>query len=193
MTDTRLPGQWLNSIKFDNLSDAAWRVFTNAMMWCNESGTDGFLPERYLSRTHPDGVLLGAIAEVEQSGLWARVEGGYRFNDWDGALGQSTAERVELQREQWRQRSRAKRAREKENLARALGVELSDPQKSGRSATRDVREGRPSVTSTGGVGTGPGQGQGQGPASDETDSSDGILSAEGQSQKLNWDVAPIPE
>lgn len=32
MTDARLRGEWLNHIRFDSLSDAAWRVFTGACL-----------------------------------------------------------------------------------------------------------------------------------------------------------------
>ena len=128
MTDARLRGEWLNSMKFDNLSDPAWRVFTSALMWSTENGTDGFIPGRYHKRLHPDGINNGAEAELIEAELWVKARGenevkGYQLLDWDGALGQSTAVQVETYKANGRDRQRKFREKERQRLAKSVGFE----------------------------------------------------------------------
>lgn len=159
MTDTRLPGPWLNNMKFDALSDTAFRVFTGSMMWCNENGTDGAIPQRYLRMTHPDGFKPDACDEIQRAGLWARTDDGYAFIDWDGALGQETAEKIELNREKWRRRQRERRVREKDALAKALGKPTAPTFKPSKGdVSGDVTGGRTEGTSAEDVGRGKGPG-----------------------------------
>ena len=103
MTDARLRGEWVSSMKFDNLSDKAWRIFTGALMWSAENGTDGFIPDRYSKRLHPDGSDIQAEWELSEAGLWEKTRDadgnkGMQLVDWDGALGQSLAIQVETYR-----------------------------------------------------------------------------------------------
>jgi hypothetical protein len=188
MTDTRLRGEWLNNMRFDDLSDAAWRVFTNAMMWSNENGTDGVVPRRYLKMTHPDGEISEAFDEILEAGLWSESTDGYVFIDWDGVLGQETAERVELNREKWRQRQRDKRERDRKILAKSLGVD-STPRFP--SVTRDITGGRTGGMSEGDVGTGTGTGAGTGRASYEGDE-EASDSPSGKLADVWPDVAALP-
>lgn len=139
MTDARLRGEWLNSMKFDNLSDPAWRVFTSALMWSAENGTDGFIPGRYQNRLHPDGINNGAEAELIEAELWVKARGenevkGYQLLDWDGALGQSTAVQVETYKANGRDRQRKFREKERQKLAKTVGFE----DKGTTPVTRDV-------------------------------------------------------
>lgn len=149
MTDARLRGEWLGNLEFDLLSDRAWRVFTGALMWCAQNGTDGFIPDRYHNRLHPDGANLEtrkAEKELTDAGLWEKTRHqplgkGYQLIDWDGFLGQSTAEQVETYKANARERQRRYRERERSKLEKRV---MSD-------VTRHV-----------GKGTGEGEREGEG-------------------------------
>lgn len=151
MTDSRLRGEWLNSMRFDDLSDVAWRVFTNALMWSNENGTDGHVPTRYLKMLHPDGVKTEAYAELAAAGIWTSQPVGYFLNDWKGALGQSAAIEVETYKANARGRQQKWRDRQRDKLARTVGFQDSDSDVT-RYGTRDVTEN---------VGKGEGEGLGK--------------------------------
>ena len=99
MADARLQSHWLNNPEFDDLSDAAWRVLTGALMWSNGRGTDGLIPTRYLRMLHPDGELPEAFRQLEVAGLWIKTATGYQLVEWVKVLGQSTAETVEHNKE----------------------------------------------------------------------------------------------
>ena len=99
MADARLQSHWLNNPEFDDLSDAAWRVLTGALMWSNGRGTDGLIPTRYLRMLHPDGELPEAFRQLEVAGLWIKTADGYQLIEWVKLLGQSSAETVEHNKE----------------------------------------------------------------------------------------------
>ncbi|TQO20323.1 hypothetical protein FB472_1954 [Rhodoglobus vestalii] len=156
MADARIKGEWLNAMRFDALSDESWRVFTGALMWSAENGTDGVIPKRYLRMLHPDGEQPAAFNEMEVAGLWAATNDGYHLDDWDGALGQSTASQVATYKANGLKRARDYRERERSKLAKALG--MSEPTFT-ENVTRDVtRDVRPHV----GKGKGEGKGKGSG-------------------------------
>ena len=169
MVDARLSSEWLGTLRFDALSDAAWRVFSGALMWCNGSGTDGVIPNRYVPRLHPDGEQPEAFAELEKAGLWERTEDGYVMDEWDGALGQSTSAQVETYRANARQRQAKYREKERQKLARSLG--LSD-----EGVTSDVTD---DVTRH--VGKAEAR-QGEGSGVEQVN----------ESKKPEWNVTPIP-
>jgi hypothetical protein len=108
MVDTRLRGEWLHNPRFDDLSDPAWRLFTLAMMWSNQQGTDGEVPTRYLQMLHPD-VGDEALPELEAAGVLETTEAGIAFLDWTTDLGQSAAEDVSRKRTEARERMRSLR------------------------------------------------------------------------------------
>jgi hypothetical protein len=112
MVDTRLRGEWLHNPRFDDLSDTAWRLFTLAMIWSNEQGTDGRVPTRYLSMLHPDLDSSSVLPELEAAGVVDLEPDAIQFRDWGGDLGQSTAEEVQERREKARARQRAFRERQ---------------------------------------------------------------------------------
>jgi len=154
MTDSRLREEWLGNMKFDGLSDAAWRVFTNGLIWCNKNGTDGFVPNRYLKHLHPDGEQPAAYRELEDESIWKLGELGAFYADWAGVLGQSTAEEVAAYKANAANRSRKYRAELKTRLENKNARVTRDAT---RDDTRDVREH---------VGKGKGVGQGDGDRSD---------------------------
>jgi hypothetical protein len=105
MVDTRLRGDWLHNPRFDDLSNDAWRLFTLAMMWSNEQGTDGHVPTRYARILHPD-IDIAVAAELAAAGLVEQTDDGIQLVGWDSDLGQSSAEYVSRKREEARLRMR---------------------------------------------------------------------------------------
>jgi len=141
MVDARLPAEWLGSIRFDNLSDRAFRILAGALMWCNGQGTDGAVPARYTKYLHPDGDDQDAFDELEACGLWSRVQDGYVLLGWTDDLHQSTAEEIQRYREAGRRRQKAYRDRQRGASADAQESALSEPRTMHdvtRNATRDV-------------------------------------------------------
>lgn len=150
MVDARLRDEWLGKVKFDLLPDAAWRVFTGALMWSAKNGTDGDIPSRYLRVLHPDGEKPDAFEQLIAAAVWSRTPSGFYMADWSGALGQSPAAVVETQKENARVRQAAYREKMRQSLENSTRRASGAP-----SVTRDVR---PHV----GEGEGEGEGKGEG-------------------------------
>jgi hypothetical protein len=184
LVDARLNGLWLNSFKYDALTDLEWRVFTGGLMWAAENLTDGLVPARYLRMLHPDGEQREAIDGITKHGLWEAVEGGYQFIDWAGELHQSTADSIEGYRAKGRVRAANSRQRQRERNAStehaSTRFPASPPNDVRPNVTHDVR---PDV----GKGTGKGKGIGYEP---------GITNNEAVNEKTGevkefWPVAQI--
>lgn len=116
MTDGRIPGKWMNEPRFIEMDVNAWCVFTKAIAWSNEAGTDGLIKRRYLSLLHPDGEQPRAFETIAEMGLWKPIDGGYQLVDWNkkahqGGLGQETAENVRAQKKRKRENQQAYRDR----------------------------------------------------------------------------------
>ncbi|GEB94395.1 hypothetical protein [Microbacterium lacticum] len=124
MTDGRIPGKWIAEPRFAEMSVDAWCVFTKAIAWSNEAGTDGVVKRRYLSQFHPSGETQpAAYKELADLGLWAPTPDGYAFKDWAkkahlGGLGQSTAAQVQKNRNASKATSKAYRERAKGDQSR---------------------------------------------------------------------------
>jgi hypothetical protein len=129
MTDTRLPSSWLTSPIMDGLSDRAWRSFTGSLMWSNESGTDGVLPQRAARFFHPEGVDSSTLAELVDAGLWEPFDGGLRIPGWT-ELGQEPASVIAQRREN--NRIRQQNWRDKQS------AELKKPPRQSKPVTDDV-------------------------------------------------------
>lgn len=117
MTDGRIPGKWMNEPRFIEMHADTWTVFTKAIAWSNEAGTDGLIKWRYLSLLHPDGEMPAAHADLVERGLWAKTPDGYQFHNWSkpahqGGLGQATAEQVQSYKERKRTNQKAYRERQ---------------------------------------------------------------------------------
>lgn len=174
MTDARLPGKWVTDPRMDELSDRAWRTFTGALMWSNEAGTDGLVPQKSLRFLHPLGVDSDTLIELVEAGLMEPADGGaVRVCDWVG-VGQELAEVVEERKAQARERQRKFREDQKRKQLKRGSPKpvLSDE---GRDVTRDV---------------GPDVGQEQdrdrtGPDGDEEERE--------EPRVLEWTTAPIGE
>ncbi|MFV9424930.1 hypothetical protein [Microbacterium sp. S1037] len=115
MTDARLPGYWLTEMRFQDLSDKEWRVFTGLLMWSVEQGTDGHVPTRYVPTVHLDGVDEEDLDALVDCGVLERVSTGVQLLGWADPRGlrQSTAEQVAKYRQGGRERQAAFRARKK--------------------------------------------------------------------------------
>ncbi len=116
MTDSRLPDKWLGDPTFSVLSDPAWRLFTNALMWSNRYGTDGVIESRFFAHLLVQGDTKGQVLELIDSGLAVHTPTGIEIPWLD--LGQSLASDVEKQRAQNRQR----KAKQKERDAMRDGM-----------------------------------------------------------------------
>ncbi|KQR86734.1 hypothetical protein [Microbacterium sp. Leaf179] len=109
MTDSRLPGRWLTDITFEQLSDRAWRSFCGSLMWSNEQGTDGVVPDAAMKYLHPHGVDAPTRAELIAAGLWRNTKVGITVPDWASKMGQSGSQDLADKREQNRERQRRHR------------------------------------------------------------------------------------
>lgn len=156
MADARLRAAWLGQMRFDDLSDTAWRVFTGALMWSVENGTDGLIPARYTRYLHPDGDQPAAFDELADAEIWTATPAGFQLTGWDTDLGQSTAEQIEKYREDARERQRKRRERAKKTQ------EAQNPEPAG--STPDPGSVTPNVPSnvTQNVGKNVGNGNGNG-------------------------------
>lgn len=112
MVDARLPSRWLFDMRFEALSDRAFRTFCASLMWSNEQGTDGVLPAPAMRFFHPLGVDDATRKELADAGLWRTArDGSATMPDWSTSMGQSTAESIERQRASERDRKRRERSR----------------------------------------------------------------------------------
>lgn len=116
MTDARLPGRWLMDPTIRTLSPDLWTVFSWALMWSAEQGTDGMIPRAILALMHPHGATPEHADALVRAGLWEAEGDGYRVREWSRS--QSLAADVEHQRERNRRKQQAyrERAREEGNV-----------------------------------------------------------------------------
>lgn len=105
MTDARLPERWLMDYRFDDLSNAAYRLYFTGLMSAVSNRTDGVLEDRRLKRL--PNVDPGCAGELEKAGLWLRD--GDRWVITDFANTQTSSKQLEgldLKRQQDRDRSK---------------------------------------------------------------------------------------
>lgn len=112
MTDARLPGRWLMDPTIRTLGADRWTVFSWALMWSAEQGTDGMIPRHMLPLLHPSGATVEDAEALVGVGLWDAEGDGYRVRDWERT--QSLAADVEHQRERNRRKQQAHRDRARE-------------------------------------------------------------------------------
>ena len=80
----------------DAITDTTWRVFCRWLMWSNEQGTDGFLPDAALRHLHVDGVARArkGVADMVRAGIAERVDAGHRVLDWGSPRAQPSMWRI---------------------------------------------------------------------------------------------------
>ena len=138
MTDARLPDSWLLNPTLDKLSHEAWRLFTRALMYCNQQGTDGEIETLYLRYVWPYGDPSEQLLELMESGWLVETEKGFLIPDWV-AKGQSLASEVEAKRESNRLRQKNHRQKNKAPQDRSVTGDI----------TRDVGQDRRGQDTTG--------------------------------------------
>ena len=112
MTWTRHSDDYSDRAEIMRLSDAAYRAHDAALIWCNRQLSGGHVPTlavpvvlAYVRGDHRD-----AVDELEQAGLWVRVEDGWEI-DW---ADQEDSESVRARRE----RNAARQAEYRERSSR---------------------------------------------------------------------------
>lgn len=89
------------------LSDAAFRLHIEALVYCNRNGLDGALTRVALHRLGRP--AAETIAELVAVGLWEETENGWAL-DWSD---QETAAEVNERRAKWRERDERRRLHNK--------------------------------------------------------------------------------
>lgn len=83
MTWVRFDDQYPIHDKVEDLTDAAYRLNTNAIFWCSRNTTDGFVRERKLTAILPRARNHGRLVdELVEAGLWEPIEGGWIVHDY---------------------------------------------------------------------------------------------------------------
>jgi len=119
MTDSRLPDTWLLNPVLDKFSHEAWRLFTRALMFCNQQGTDGEIDPLYIRHIWPYGDPSEPVDELLASGWFERRGSGLMIPEWE-AKGQSTADEVEARRA--RKRKNAQTFRDKKKVSQTPSI-----------------------------------------------------------------------
>lgn len=104
--------------------NAAVGLWARAGAACSQQLTDGFVPD-HLADTLGTRAQAKRLVEV---GLWSRVEGGYRFHEWDQR--QPKKVEVEAEREAARERMRTARAAKRSGNVRP-NTSRTTPERSG--------------------------------------------------------------
>lgn len=102
-----------------DLADAAEVMFTRGLARAGEVGRDGFIPEQDVSLLTRRRRYAALVSALIAAGLWTEAPGGYRvakWSDWQDALDALTK-----RRKADRERKRASRAAEREELVRRHG------------------------------------------------------------------------
>ena len=103
MTWTRISDDFTDQPQVIALSDAAFRLHVEALVYSNRVNSDGLLTVAALSRlTRHDVSTL--VSEMLGSGLWEAAGDCVQITDWTGAAGQLAAEEVERKKAQGRER-----------------------------------------------------------------------------------------
>ena len=180
MTDARLRGEWLTAAAHDGLSDAAYRVFHNALMHSAEQGTDGAIARRELRFLYPGVLDQSTLDEIERAGFWERTTDGYQLIGWATTLGQSTAAEVA----EYRQKARDRQRKRRNAVRTAQDANPDGEALSAAVVTRDVTSNvtRDIARDVGKDRTGQ---ERQGQATDESDTETAL-------RQLTWPVVEIP-
>lgn len=80
MTDARFPDKWLTDRRLLRLSDRAFRLFANALMWTVSNRTDGVIEAEDLPLI--PGYAMGIEDELARAGLWVEYRQGWLIADY---------------------------------------------------------------------------------------------------------------
>lgn len=115
--------------------NAAMGLWVRAGSWAAQQLTDGFVPDHMIA-------TLGTKAQAQRLvsvGLWAKVERGYEFHEWNER--QPLKESVEAERAAARERMARRRSKPQVSGPRSVDVRANNEGTSG-----DVRQPRPDPT-----------------------------------------------
>lgn len=82
MSWVRLDDRFPSHRKVALLSDRAFRLHVSAICWCSENLTDGHIRERELTLVAHVRGLKATARELEEAGVWDRVEDGWVVHDY---------------------------------------------------------------------------------------------------------------
>lgn len=142
----RIDDSFAENPKIARLSDSALALWVTGLAYCNRNLTDGFIPRMVgLGQLRfCDGNTLPHISELEEIGLWEKVDGGWQVHDY--LEFQPAKADVLAQREKDRRRAAmnadrnlAKRIRARDgDLCRYCGIEVDwRDRKSAKGGTYD--------------------------------------------------------
>ncbi|PPH95691.1 hypothetical protein C5C56_16100 [Rathayibacter sp. AY1D1] len=137
MPDARLPSRWQTDPDRVGLSDAAWRIYSWALMWSAEQWTDGRVPTAAV-RMFPvdEGRSRAAVIdELVEAKLWRVTKVGWQILRWEAT--QTTANEHETRRQQWRDSKRRKRAGVQESPHDPNDGARSDPSVDAEESTEE--------------------------------------------------------
>jgi hypothetical protein len=91
VTWARFDDSLLLNPKIEPLSDAAWALWSKAIIWSRQQRTDGFVPDAMISRLCKSTRPQAAVRELLEarrrpgvgSGLFDRTDGGFQIHDFD--------------------------------------------------------------------------------------------------------------
>ena len=112
--------------------------------WCAMHLTDGFISDEIMRMIVPVSAKQADrfAAELEEMGLWTRVDGGWQFHQWEQH--QPSREKVEAEREASRERQ--ERSRHKRRLATVTDLSHRDSQRDRRRESQRPDPTRPDPT-----------------------------------------------
>jgi hypothetical protein len=140
MTDARFPDRWLLDARLQRVTPAAFRAFSNALMWAVSNRTDGHIPSWAIDLIpHLSEVDAKELAEAE---LWA----GHETDGWVIAEfldTQSSRDELDaLARRRRSDRIRKARSRAAKAQADALSRDVSRDSHAERVRTGQARQGQ---------------------------------------------------
>ncbi|GGX63365.1 hypothetical protein [Streptomyces hiroshimensis] len=113
--------------KVATLTDRAFRLHVSALCWCAANLTDGHISDKELRLVAHVRGMTATARQLEDAGLWVRVEDGWMLHDFHDY--QPTADHVRAERE--RNAARQKRFRDRKNAPSDSSEESEDPPRNG--------------------------------------------------------------
>lgn len=107
--DARLPERWLNDRRLLLLTDPAFRLFVTGLMFSVANRTEGYLSDRDL-KLIPGATEPHYADEIADVALWRRLDGGWKFTEWDGVQS-SLEELAAVDQRRIRERDKKRRQR----------------------------------------------------------------------------------
>jgi hypothetical protein len=107
MTWTKIGAEFLTDPKLLSVPRGARLLHVEALVWCNEHGTDGAIPTHMLARISDEPDPEAAAGALVYVGLWKTSETGWTIVEFLGT--QPSAADVERTQQRWRDRQRRQR------------------------------------------------------------------------------------